>query len=102
MPYAAVTRTHVCLFRAGLLEVVSLWPHPCHLVATCLALGSIASRIVAATVSALPVGSTHGTFGQDRWVQWPRMLRSGGLKVRLAQGNCVGEFKGKGEWQSLW
>ena len=30
------------------------------------------------------------------------MLRSGGLKVRLAQGNCVGEFKGKGRWQSLW
>jgi hypothetical protein len=24
------------------------------------------------------------------------VLRSGGLKVRLAQGNCVGEFKGKG------
>ena len=24
------------------------------------------------------------------------MLRLGGLKVRLAQGNCVGEFKGKG------
>ena len=23
------------------------------------------------------------------------VLRSGGLKVRLAQGNCVGEFKGK-------
>ena len=23
------------------------------------------------------------------------MLRSGGLKVRLAQGNCVGEFEGK-------
>ena len=25
-----------------------------------------------------------------------RVLRSGGLKVRLAQGDCVGEFKGKG------
>ena len=24
------------------------------------------------------------------------MLRSGGLKVRLAQVNCVGEFKDKG------
>ena len=24
------------------------------------------------------------------------VLRSGGLKVRLAQSNCVGEFKGKG------
>ena len=24
------------------------------------------------------------------------MLRLGGLKVRLAQGNCVGKFKGKG------
>ena len=24
------------------------------------------------------------------------LLRLGGLKVRLAQGNCVGEFKGKG------
>ena len=24
------------------------------------------------------------------------VLRSGGLKVRLAQGKCVGEFKGKG------
>ena len=24
------------------------------------------------------------------------VLRLGGLKVRLAQGNCVGEFKGKG------
>ena len=30
------------------------------------------------------------------------VLRSGGLKVRLAQGNCVGEFEGKEEWQSLW
>ena len=29
------------------------------------------------------------------------MLRSGGLKVRLAQGNCVGEFKGKGVAESL-
>ena len=26
----------------------------------------------------------------------PGLLRSGGLKVRLAQGNCVGEFEGKG------
>ena len=26
----------------------------------------------------------------------PQLLRSGGLKVRLAQGNYVGEFKGKG------
>ena len=24
------------------------------------------------------------------------LLRSDGLKVRLAQSNCVGEFKGKG------
>ena len=28
--------------------------------------------------------------------KWHTVLRSGGLKVRLAQGNCVGEFKGKG------
>ena len=28
--------------------------------------------------------------------KWPRMLRSGGLKVRLAQVDYVGEFKGKG------
>ena len=26
-----------------------------------------------------------------------RLLRSGGLKVRLAQDNCGGEFKGKGD-----
>ena len=25
------------------------------------------------------------------------MLRSGGLKVQLAQGSCVDEFKGKGD-----
>ena len=29
------------------------------------------------------------------------MLRSGGLKVRLAQVDCVGEFKGKGVAESL-
>ena len=28
--------------------------------------------------------------------KWDMLLRSDGLKVRLAQGNCVGEFKGKG------
>ena len=33
---------------------------------------------------------------------WPEVLRSGGLKVRLAQGDCVGEFKSKRRWQSLW
>ena len=64
MPYAAATRTHVRLFRAGLLEVASLWPHPRHLVATRLALGSIASRIAAVTVSVSPVGLTHGAFGR--------------------------------------
>ena len=26
----------------------------------------------------------------------PSLLRSGGLKVRLAQVDCIGEFKGKG------
>ena len=29
-----------------------------------------------------------------KFIGW--MLRSGGLRVRLAQVNCVGEFKGKG------
>ena len=29
-------------------------------------------------------------------VERREMLRSGGLKVRLAQVDCVGEFKGKG------
>ena len=44
-----------------------------------------------------------GAYGHLLWGNWglcackcPRVLRSGGLKVRLAQGNCVGEFKGKG------
>ena len=29
------------------------------------------------------------------------VLRLGGLKVRLAQGNCIGEFKGRGVAESL-
>ena len=40
---------------------------------------------------------------ESRTLTWPwsrvlfrTVLRSGGLKVRLAQVNCVGEFKGKG------
>ena len=38
--------------------------------------------------------------GKTRAAHWGRdthwVLRSGGLKVRLAQVDCVGEFKGKG------
>ena len=45
----------------------------------------------------LPVQYRSGDFVSS---DLPRaghpLLRSGGLKVRLAQGNCVGEFKGKG------
>jgi hypothetical protein len=51
-------------------------PHACtyHLVVTCLAyaLGSIVSCIAAVAPFILPVGSTHGTFGQNRCVQCPQ------------------------------
>ena len=35
----------------------------------------------------------------DHWhlVQLHHLLRSGGLKVQLAQVDCIGEFKGKGD-----
>ena len=38
----------------------------------------------------------HVKSGNSFQVNCFIVLRSGGLKVRLAQGNCVGEFKGKG------
>ena len=50
-------------------------------------------------------GKGWGTTPCLDWVPLTRpgaVLRSGGLKVRLAQVDCVGEFKGKGGWQSLW
>ena len=33
---------------------------------------------------------------RNNWWLLVTLLRSGGLKVQLAQGNCVGKFKGKG------
>ena len=36
----------------------------------------------------------RGSIGSAEVHGW--VLRSGGLKVRLAQVDCVGEFKGKG------
>ena len=41
-------------------------------------------------------GASCHASGITYWV-----LRSGGLKVRLAQVDCVGEFKGKGVAESL-
>ena len=43
-----------------------------------------------------PPGGVASLVGMSSGEAGPSVLRSGGLKVRLAQVDCVGEFRGKG------